>query len=434
MSLINIFWFRRDLRLHDNTGLYHALQSEHPVLPVFIFDTDILNGLENQDDARVTFIHQRLKELNAELKKYGSSLLVKHGNPLECWQQILDEYALHTLYFNHDYEPYAGERDLKVSELLQSKYVEVCHFKDHVIFEKDEILKDNAKPYTVFTPYKNRWLKELDPSIHLASYQTEKHFKNLYQHDIEMPALKDLGFIKNDIEFPKPDYLDIIENYHQTRNIPSLRGTSHIGLHLRFGTLSVRNIVKDALNSAEKTWLVELIWREFYAMILWHFPHTINSSFKTEYDKIQWRNNEDEFRAWCEGKTGYPLVDAGMRELNATGFMHNRVRMVTASFLTKHLLIDWRWGEAYFAQKLLDYDMASNVGGWQWAAGCGNDAAPYFRIFNPELQAKRFDPQLKYIRKWIPEFDDPFKYPRPIVEHKFARERVLNTYKNALSN
>ncbi|MEO8796221.1 MAG: deoxyribodipyrimidine photo-lyase, partial [Daejeonella sp.] len=337
------------------------------------------------------------------------------------------------IFTNHDYEPYARERDSNLKEFFASKNIEFHTYKDQVIFEKTEILKSDENPYTVFTPYKRKWLEKLK-EFYLKSYPTKKFFKNFYPtEEFSLPTFEQIGFEKSSIEFPDKNYRNIIEDYKQKRNYPSIEGTSRISVHLRFGTVSIRKLAKDAWKAKEQTWLNELIWRDFYFMILWHFPQTVDHAFKSQYDHINWRNNQEEFQAWCEGKTGYPIVDAGMRQLNASGFMHNRVRMITASFLSKHLLIDWRWGEAYFARKLLDYEQASNIGGWQWAAGCGNDAAPYFRVFSPELQTKKFDPDLKYVKKWVPEFSDPFKYPQPIVEHKFARERVLKAFKDALS-
>jgi deoxyribodipyrimidine photo-lyase len=432
-KLLNIFWFRRDLRIHDNAGLFYALKLDLPVLPVFIFDKEILQKLEDKDDTRVTFIHQALTDLDNELQKYGSSLLVKYNYPDKAWKELLNEYTIASVYTNHDYEPYARKRDEKLKTIFSEKNTGFHTFKDQVIFEKEEVIKDNGKPYTVFTPYKRKWLEKLN-DLYLKPYPTEKYLTNLYQHtSFQIPGLESVGFQKSKLEFPSKEYKNIVEDYKSTRDYPAVKGTSRISVHLRFGTISIREIAKTASQAGEKTWLNELIWRDFYAMILWHFPHTVHTAFKPDYDRMQWRNNESEFKAWCEGRTGYPIVDAGMRELNATGFMHNRVRMITASFLTKHLLTDWRWGEAYFARKLLDYEQASNVGGWQWAAGSGNDAAPYFRVFNPELQTKKFDPDLEYIKKWIPEFNDPFKYPKPIVEHKFAREKVLAAFKKALS-
>ncbi|HEY0897926.1 MAG TPA: deoxyribodipyrimidine photo-lyase [Sphingobacteriaceae bacterium] len=430
---ITIFWFRRDLRLRDNAGLYHALkESEHPVLPLFIFDRNILDQLPDPDDARVTFIHHVLHKMNAELQALGSSLITKFDTPLNAFKQLTTEYNIAAVYLNTDYEPYARDRDQDVEQLLKEKGIAFRAYKDHVVFEKDEVVKADSKPYTVFTPYKRAWLDQLAKGS-IKEYPGENYFARFLKIPPEkLPSLEELGFTRNDLKFPDGEYRSVIDHYNKTRDFPALRGTTRIGIHLRFGTLSIRAVLNDALKTEDKTWLSELIWRDFYAMILWHFPWTVNQAFKADYDRIQWRNNEQEFEAWCQGRTGYPIVDAGMRELNATGFMHNRVRMITASFLTKHLLIDWRWGESYFAQKLLDYDQASNVGGWQWAAGSGNDAAPYFRIFNPELQTKKFDPELKYIKKWVPEFQDPFHYPAPIVEHKFARERVLKAFKDAL--
>ncbi|WP_207534962.1 cryptochrome/photolyase family protein [Desertivirga arenae] len=430
---VSIFWFRRDLRLDDNAGLYHALKSGESVLPLFIFDTLILDKLEDLDDARVTFIHKAIAGLDQELQKYGSSILVKHGAPTEVWIQLLNEYNIKAVYTNHDFEPYAKSRDESVSQILKSKGLELLTYKDHVIFEKQEILKDDGSPYTVFTPYKRKWLEKLNPDFHLKAYPTKKYLKNLLQiPPFEIPALEQLGFSTSSIDFPDKEYQDVIEQYNGTRDFPALDGTSRISVHLRFGTISIREAGSAAFEASEKTWLSELIWRDFYAMILWYFPYTAKSSFRREFDGITWINREEDFKAWCEGNTGYPIVDAGMRQLNTTGWMHNRVRMITASFLCKHLLVDWRWGEAYFARKLIDYDMASNVGGWQWAAGTGNDAAPYFRVFSPDLQTKKFDPKLEYVKKWVPEFSDPFKYVQPIVDHRYARQRALDAYKAGL--
>jgi deoxyribodipyrimidine photo-lyase len=430
---VSIFWFRRDLRLDDNAGLYHALKSGYPVLPLFIFDREILDKLEDRADARVTFIHQTIVALSEALQQHGSGILVKYNSPDHAWDEVLNAYPVAAVYTNHDYEPYAAERDTAILEKLRQKNIPLYTFKDQVIFEKDEVVKDDKKPYTVFTPYKRKWYEKLRP-FYLSSYPTIQYLKNLYQTQaFKIPSLAEIGFEKSNVLFPPKLYLDIIDDYAEKRDFPAIKGTSHIGLHLRFGTVSIRRLATDAYKAHDKTWLNELIWRDFYAMILYHFPHTATKAFKPDYDHIKWRNNEAEFKAWCNGMTGYPLVDAGMRELNATGYMHNRVRMVVASFLTKHLLIDWRWGEHYFATKLLDYDMTSNVGGWQWAAGSGNDAAPYFRVFNPELQLKRFDPKLEYVKKWVPEYADFSKYPKHIVDHAFARERCLRVFKEALT-
>ncbi|MEN9609333.1 MAG: hypothetical protein RLZZ628_147 [Bacteroidota bacterium] len=442
LDKINIFWFRRDLRLQDNAGLHHALKGNYPVLPIFIFDTQILDKLEDKMDARVHFIHQTLTELKSELESIGSTLLVKHGEPKAIWQQLLNDYAMDTVYTNHDYEPYAQGRDNVIQQLLQSYDIDLKTFKDHVIFEKNEIVKDDGKPYTIFTPYSKKWRAHLETklatykgekiSFFLKPYPTEKYFHHFLKiKPLEMPPLETIGFQKSSIVFPsKTVTRGLIKNYDKTRDFPAMDGTSKLGIHFRFGTISIRAKACNALKINE-IYLNELIWRDFYAMILYHFPQVVNGAFRPNYDRIEWLNEEKMFEKWCEGKTGYPLVDAGMRELNATGYMHNRVRMVVASFLTKHLLIDWRLGELYFAHKLLDFDLASNNGGWQWAAGCGTDAAPYFRIFNPTSQQEKFDKDAVYIRKWVAEWGTP-AYPKPIVEHAMARERCLKTYKAAL--
>lgn len=426
-----IFWFRRDLRLYDNAGLYRALKENDSVLPIFIFDDRILQQLNNPYDKRIAFIHHHLELLNQQLEKLGSRLLIKKGTPLEIFRNLLLEYNVHAVYLNHDYESYAMERDSAVKELLATFNISFLTFKDQVIFEKDEVLSGSGKPYTVYTPYAKKWKSKLH-IFSSKSYSNEKYFSNFFKTSfLKIPDLSDIGFKNSEISFtvPKID-LDILRNYKNDRDYPAINGTTHAGIHLRFGTLSIRECVRIASEQSE-TWLNELIWREFFMMILHHFPYVETRSFRKEYDAIRWRNNEREFEAWCQGKTGYPLVDAGMHELNATGFMHNRVRMVTASFLTKHLLIDWRWGEAYFAQKLLDFELSSNNGNWQWAAGCGCDAAPYFRIFNPTAQQEKFDPKGEYVRKWVPELNTP-SYSSPIVEHAYARVRALNTYKEAL--
>lgn len=430
---INIFWFRRDLRLSDNAGLFHALKSGKHVLPLFIFDTDILDKLENKKDARVEFIHKSLMDMQIGLEKYESSLLVLKGKPLDVFNRLVNEYDIESVYTNNDYEPYALKRDKIIGDFLASNGINFYSFKDQVIFEKDEVVKSDGKPYTVFTPYSKAWLNKLSKNP-LQKFNSEKYFENFYKTPpFEFPSLNDIGFSESGIEFP-PRLIkkSILKNYESKRDFPAIDGTSKLSVHLRFGTVSPRLLVTEAVK-INKTWLKELIWREFFMMILFHFPHTAKKSFRAEYDLIHWRNSETEFYAWCEGKTGYPIVDAGMRELNSTGFMHNRVRMITASFLTKHLLIDWRWGERYFADKLLDYEMSSNVGNWQWAAGTGCDAAPYFRVFNPLLQAEKFDPKFEYIRKWVPEFDTP-SYSMPIINHIYARERAIETYKKALNH
>lgn len=429
---ISIFWFRRDLRLNDNAGLYHALKESKQVLPVFIFDITILEQLENKEDRRVEFILFALKEMQNQLEELGSSLLILHDTPLQAFEKLLSDYTIQAVYTNHDYEPYATKRDKSIQELLKKKSIELKTFKDQVIFEKNEVAKDDGLPYTIFTPYMRKWKTRLT-DFYLKPYPAKKYFSDfLKTKPFPFPTLKKLGFQSTGLDFKVPA-LDKkkISVYDKQRDYPGIPGTTRLGVHLRFGTVSIRQLVTMA-GELNETWLNELIWREFYMGILFHFPHVATGPFKKQYAHINWRNNEEEFKAWCEGQTGYPIVDAGMRELNATGFMHNRVRMITASFLTKHLLIDWRWGEAYFAEKLLDYDLAANNGGWQWAASSGCDAVPYFRIFNPAEQTKRFDPEHRYIKKWVPEFQE-LTYPAPIVEHKFARERVLAAYKKALA-
>ncbi|MDB5159335.1 MAG: deoxyribodipyrimidine photo-lyase [Mucilaginibacter sp.] len=428
-----IFWFRRDLRLDDNAGLYHALKSGNPVLCLFIFDPAILDKLDNKHDTRVTFIYDTIKDLQQQLEEHGSSLLVLYDDVEKAWHKVLKEHNVTAVYTNHDYEPYAKTRDEAVGKLLSKHDIEFKTYKDQVIFETDEIVKDDGKPYTVFTPYSRKWKQKLK-DFYLSSYPTKKYLKNLLEiHHLSIPTFKDIGFERSELITPGKNYKEVIDDYAEKRDYPALKGTSHIGIHLRFGTVSIRHLATEANQAKEKTWLNELIWREFYMMILHHFPKTQDHAFRPEYDRIKWINDEKQFEAWCKGETGYPLVDAGMRELNETGFMHNRIRMLTASFLTKDLLIDWRWGERYFAAKLLDYEMASNVGGWQWAAGSGTDAAPYFRIFSPDAQTKRFDPELKYIKKWVPEYADLSKYPKPIVDHAMARDRCLEAFKVALS-
>lgn len=429
---INICWLRRDLRLTDNAALHHALKSENPVVVLFIFDTNILDQLNDKKDARVTFIHQELSKIDEELRNLSASLLVEIGSPEKVWPKLVKDFNIKSVFTNRDYEPYATKRDDDVAEFLRSEDVSFQTFKDHVIFERNEVTKADGKPYTVFTPYYRQWLKKLD-DFYFKSYPTKKYFKNFYQYkSFKIPSLKELGFEKSTQEFPSERFVHKLDDYADKRDFPADKATTRIGLHLRFGTLSIRQVLQKALEHKAHKWISELVWRDFYAMILYHFPKTVDHAFKPDYDKIKWLNDEKEFKAWCEGKTGYPIVDAGMRQLNETGFMHNRVRMVVASFLCKHLLIDWRWGEAYFAEKLLDYDQASNIGGWQWACGSGNDAAPYFRVFNPELQLKKFDPKMKYVFEYAPEYKNPLTAPQPIVEHTFARDRVLKAYKKAL--
>ncbi|HBI00859.1 MAG TPA: deoxyribodipyrimidine photo-lyase [Flavobacterium sp.] len=427
---MTIFWFRRDLRLDDNIGLFHALNIKEEVLPIFIFDEFILSQLP-KDDARVTFIHELVSKIQKQLEEKGKSLAVFYGKPIDIFQKLISENKISTVYTNHDYEPYARKRDKEMFQLFKENEIEFKTSKDQVIFEKSEVVKDDGLPYVVYTPYSKKW-KEKFKMIQLVHYDSEQKLDKIVNHSYPFLSLKDIGFESSKIKVSSFDISDkLISNYEATRNFPAVNGTSMLGAYLRFGAVSIRKMIAKAIENKNETFWNELIWREFFMQILWHFPHTISKSFKEKYDRIEWNNNEEDFKKWCEGKTGYPMVDAGMRELNATGHMHNRVRMVVASFLCKHLLIDWRWGETYFAQKLFDYEQASNVGNWQWAAGSGVDAAPYFRIFNPTEQIKKFDKDLKYIKKWVPEVES-FDYPKPIVDHKEARERCLKVYKEAV--
>ncbi len=435
----NIFWFRRDLRLNDNAGLYHALRSKHPVIPIFIFDTEILDKLPSKD-ARVEFIHSTLNDLDKELNHLGASLQVYYGKPKAIWKQLLNTHSIENVYTNHDFEPYAIKRDHDIKKILNKENIDFHTFKDHVIFEKNEITKADGLPYSVFTPYKRKWLAKVDEgrneaglSYYFKAYPTEKYFDNFFKGlKSKTVSLSEMGFESSGIEIPGTEVAQgIIKKYAEQRNFPAINGTSRLGIHFRFGTVSIREKARKAQHLSD-VYLSELIWRDFYATILHHNPQVVTEAYRPKYDRIEWINNKEHFEAWKKGMTGYPLVDAGMRELNQTGHMHNRVRMLVASFLTKHLLIDWRWGEAYFAEKLLDFDLASNNGGWQWASGSGTDAAPYFRIFSPMAQLDKFDKQRKYVKKYIPELGTD-KYPSPIVEHKMARERCLATYKKALS-
>lgn len=430
---INIFWFRRDLRLDDNVGFYNALKSDKAVLPIFIFDKEILNELP-EDDARVTFIFDTLQKMRKTLQdEHDSSIAMFYSTPKEVFKQLVEDNDIDTVFTNHDYEPYAKTRDTEIEELLAKNNINFKTFKDQVIFEKDEVVKQDGDPYVVYTPYMRTW-KENFKNYDLNIYYTNEYLDNLVKNT-QLPnvSLSDMGFKTSSQKIA--DYTvtpTLIQEYEDKRNFPAKDATSKLGPHLRFGTVSVRKMVKKAIAEKNEIFWQELIWREFFMQILWHYPDTQIKAFKSKYDNIKWRNNKDEFEAWKTGNTGYPLVDAGMRELNETGFMHNRVRMLVGSFLCKHLLIDWRWGEAYFAEKLHDYEMASNVGNWQWVAGSGVDAAPYFRIFNPTTQIDKFDKDHKYIKKWVPEYQE-LTYAQPIVDHKTARERCLKVYKEAVS-
>ena len=424
---VAIFWFRRDLRLIDNTALYYALNSGLAVLPIFIFDEAILDELP-VDDGRVQFIHQSLEKINNQLNEFGSCILIQKGQVSNVWKELTRTYTIKKVFFNKDYEPYAIQRDLDIKSFLEDNGVMVNSFKDDVIFEEREVLKDDGLPYTVFTPYKNKWLKTFEAN----TFRSIAYTKDILQHCLKIktkfPSLQSIGFADSKHKV-KPFVLDAMDSYEDHRNFPALDKTSYLSPHLRFGTISIRKLVIMAVNR-NATFLSELIWREFFKVILFHFPKVVTSNFKAQYDGVVWRESETDFKKWCEGKTGYPMVDAGMRQLNSTGYMHNRVRMVTAGFLCKHLLLDWRLGEAYFAGKLLDYDLSSNNGNWQWAAGTGCDASPYFRVFNPDSQQKKFDKNFEYIKKWIPEFET--NYYEPIVEHKFARERAIGRYKSGI--
>jgi deoxyribodipyrimidine photo-lyase len=431
-NTISLFWFRRDLRLEDNVGLYHALKAEHPVYPLFIFDPEILDKLP-EDDARVSFIHGQLQKMRGILQeKADSSLAIFHDSPKNVFKSLVEEYNIQEVYANHDYEPYATQRDNEIKDFLNNKGIAFKTYKDQVIFEKSEVVKNDGDPYVVYTPYKNKWKENFKAKQHLSEHPVD--FSKFVAHS-RLPnlSLTEMNFSPSKIQVP--DYTvtpELIEHYEDTRNFPAKKkGTSRLGPHLRFGTVSIRKMVQKAIAEDNDVFWSELIWREFFMQILWHFPHTVDKAFKPKYDRIAWRNNEAEFEKWKKGQTGYALVDAGMRELNETGYMHNRVRMLVASFLCKHLLIDWRWGEAYFAEKLLDFELASNVGNWQWAAGSGVDAAPYFRIFNPMTQVDKFDKKREYIHKWVPELQE-MDYPEKMVDHKAARERCLKVYKAAV--
>ncbi len=432
MESITIFWFRRDLRLDDNVGLYQALQAGKPVYPIFVFDPEILDKLP-RDDARVNFIHNQLQRLRSQLQSEAkSSLGIFHNHPKKVFQELLSQYDVKQVFTNHDYEPYAQKRDTEIRQFLEGNGIGFKTFKDQVIFEKNDVVKDDGNPYVVYTPYKKKWKELFNVSTHLIDYQIT--FSGFVKNtNLPNLTLGKIGFKDSSIGVPNYTVTkDLIQNYEATRNFPAKKnGTSRLGPHLRFGTVSIRKMVQKAIQEENEVFWSELIWREFFMQILWHFPHTVHSAFKPKYDRIEWRNDEGDFEKWKKGKTGYALVDAGMRELNRTGYMHNRVRMLVASFLCKHLLIDWRWGEAYFAEKLLDFELASNVGNWQWAAGSGVDAAPYFRIFNPMTQIEKFDKQKEYINTWVPDLQE-LTYPTPMVNHKMARERCLKVYKEAV--
>lgn len=423
-----IFWFRRDLRLEDNTALDAALRSGLPVLPVFIFDSNILSDLK-KDDARVSFIYSTLSVINNRLRNLGSGFHIVRGNPSTEWKKLIRDFNPGAVYFNRDYEPYARERDTAVEKILTEAKVEVRSFKDQVIFEGNEILKPDGKPYTVFTPYSRKWLQKYREQGTVPVTAGKEYYHNFLKHDSAFPRLEEIGFMKSKI-MVRPHDLSVIPDYDKYRNDPAADRTSYLSPHLRFGTVSIRKVAQKAAGE-NPAFLNELIWREFFMQILYHFPYVVTGNFRSVYDNIEWRNDEKEFRKWCNGETGYPIVDAGMRQLNETGWMHNRVRMIVSGFLCKDLLIDWRWGEAYFAEKLLDYELSSNNGNWQWAAGTGCDAAPYFRVFNPDAQQKKFDPENLYVKRWVKDFGK-IGYPKKIVDHDFARERAIEAYRSGI--
>ena len=428
-------WLRRDLRLFDNHALYKALlraeKEQAKVLPVFIFDRDILDKLEDKDDRRVNFLHNHLTTLKAGLQIEHKDICIMYGDVIDVWSSLIKDHSISAIYCNHDDEPYAKVRDQKVRDMAENQGIDWKDFKDHLIFERDEVTKDDGKPYTVFTPYSKKWRKRLEDEG-IPSYPSENHLQHLLDFTKATPSLESMGFQSKELTFPENTAENqVLKDYYERRNFPSLKGTTRLGIHLRFGTISIRQLLKQSEDTTSFTFTRELIWRDFYAQILSHFPHVAERAFRPAYDEIAWRNSEEDFDKWCKGETGYSLVDAGMKELLTTGFMHNRVRMLVASFLTKHLLIDWRWGEAWFARHLLDFDLASNNGGWQWASGSGTDAAPYFRIFNPITQADKFDKDGKYRDQFNPGWRDG-KFPM-MVDHKMARERALNTYKERLS-
>jgi deoxyribodipyrimidine photo-lyase len=429
---LSIFWFRRDLRIDDNAAFYHALKKHKAVLPVFIFDKTILNALADKKDRRVDFIYQALSNIQAQLSELGSSVYVFHDSPIKAFQKLLKKFEIESVYANHDYEPTAIIRDQIIADFLATNKISFNTYKDQCIFEKDEIAKRKGKPYTVFTRYCAKWKAKLSP-LHYKPYRCKNLYSSLFNcKPHKIPTLAEMGFKKTGYVFKEPTVSSqLLKAYKRNRDFPFLNATSHLSVHLRYGTISVRQVVKLAIRYSDAL-LMELALRDFFMMILWNFPHVVTKPCRPEYEKIEWRNNEKEFEKWCRGKTGLPIVDAGMRELNESGFMQQRVRMIVASFLVKDLLIDWRWGEAYFGERLLDYDLSANNGNWQFAAGSGFDAAPYFRIINPVEQQKKFDPQFEYIKKWVPEFGTS-SYPKPIVDHAQARLRAIQAYKKALS-
>ena len=468
----SLVWFRRDLRDFDHAALYHALKSSPKVYCAFIFDTEILDQLTDKADRRVEFLWESVRELKAALQASGGDLLVRHAPASSAIPALASELGVAAVFSNHDYEPAAIERDRRVAEALEKQGIDFLQYKDQVIFEKDEVLTQAGRPFGVFTPYKNAWLKKLD-DFHVRAYPVDRYLGHLAKPalDAGLPTLEAMGFRRTnlaDMQLPTgmaggqrlfADFLDRIDRYKDARDFPAIKGPSYLSVHLRFGTVSIRHLARTAWQLGGKGaegWLNELIWRDFYFNILHHHPRVAaGHSFKPEFERLPFPNDDRLFAAWCDGRTGYPLVDAAMRQINQTGWMHNRLRMVAASFLVKDLLIDWRRGEAYFADKLIDFDLSANNGGWQWAASTGCDAQPWFRIFNPVTQSERFDPQGKFIRKYVPELaacDDkeihapwlipPLRqqalrlqigsdYPAPVVDHASQRQSALSLYKQA---
>ena len=462
-----LVWFRRDLRLADNAALHHALAAARQVHCAFVFDREILDVLPDPADRRVEFIWDSAAELKAALERHGGTLTVRHARVGEAIPALARELGVTAVFANHDYEPQAIARDAAVGRALAQHGIALHTFKDQVVFEKDEVLTADGRPYSVFTPYRNAWLKKLTP-FHLEAYPVEKRLDCLAQVPAApLPALEAMGFRRTSLRelgiVPGmtgaaqafADFRKRMRYYKERRDYPAQKGPSYLSVHLRFGTISIRELARAAHAAAgegAQTWLNELVWRDFYHQILWHYPHVVAGAFRHEYDALRFPNDEGLWRAWCEARTGYPLVDAAMRQLNQTGYMHNRLRMVVASFLVKDLLVDWRRGERYFAEKLNDFDLAANNGGWQWAASTGCDAQPYFRIFNPVSQSLKFDPEGRFIRKYVPElagFDDdaihePWTlstdaqrtagvvigkdYPAPVVDHAAARKKALDLY------
>jgi deoxyribodipyrimidine photo-lyase len=456
-----LIWFRRDLRVNDNAALYAALKAARRVHAVFVFDTDILEALPDRADRRVEFIWHSVAALKAELEMHGGTLHLLHGSARSLIPKFAAQVGAEAVFAGRDYAPFASARDAAVAETLQAAGRTLHLVKDHVMFELDEVLTAAGKPYHVFTPYKRAWLGKLN-DFYLSAYPVERYLDRLASAEAgDMPSLADFGFHSGSLDKLKitpgtvgaealfSDFQQRIAHYKDTRNFPAVKGPSYLSVHLRFGTISIRELARFAYQFGgvgAETWLSELIWRDFYQMLLARYPHTVTHAFQRKFDALVWPNPPGHFEAWCQARTGYPIVDAAMRQLNQTGYMHNRLRMIAASFLVKDLHVDWRWGERYFAEKLIDYDQAANIGGWQWSAGIGTDAQPWFRIFNPVTQSENFDPDGKFIRRYLPELATvpdkfihapwkyataPVDYPPPIVDHAQARTITLALFHRA---